>query len=208
MSSEFLLPPPLTSRPARGARARSLAFRTLAIIAATATFFASLAEIMQLFDGQGAPLGPPTVIVPPPVVLLTETDPTQEPDHASSPPARISGSWHLHTVVAQSTYRPFDGMRSVYRLNLIEARDGAVIGSGELWSENEIEVSGLNHLLMELGGHFDGRTLRLNFTILGRERKSTGALVFDQYDPDNGLWRGTFDSTIAASSGPAELRAR
>ena len=171
-----------------------------------AGFLASIAEITQVLDGrQPRPESPPAAITHEPEATTGTDRPIETGTLEDRPSHPISGSWELRTLVTRCSYRPYDGLRSVYRLNLIEGRDGEVTGSGELWSEAGVEVTGRNHLIMDLDGHFDGTTLRLNYTIAGRERTSTGALAFLLFDESSRVWDGVFDSSIAASSGPAQL---
>lgn len=197
---------PLVHRSGRPSSLKLL-LRTLGVVVAATAFAASIVQVRDAFrPREGA--ASPTIVVEPPVVVV----PHPEVSTGASTPtvgatAPVSGPWDLHTVVEQCTYQKYQGLRTVYRLNLIEARDGSVTGTGELWSENGEEVSGLNHLIMSLRGHFDGFTLRLTYELGGRTRPSTGALYLE-FDEASGAWRGRFDSTIAASSGQAELHPR
>ena len=180
-----------------------LLVRTAGIVVAGTAFVASIVQIGQGVGPRESSATPTIVVEPPIVVVPSPDDSANHPVHAGAT-APVSGPWNLHTIVEQCSYAPYDGLRCVYRLNLIEAKDGNVTGSGELWSENGEEVTGLNHLIMTLSGHFDGTTLRVTYSLAGRERPSTGALYLD-FDEETGSWRGRFDSTVAASSGPAEL---
>ena len=184
--------------------------RSCAIIAASAAFIASLVQISQGFGGPEEAAAQPSIVVSPPIIVLPppegETTPPEERGEIEAT-APISGSWTLRTLTERTTYGPFQGLRSEYRVNLIEARNGDVSGVGELWSQNEEEVTGLNHLIMQLDGHFDGATLRLTYTLAGRERPSTGALYF-VFDDERGIWTGTFDTSAGASSGPAAMEPR
>lgn len=190
----------------RGRRAPGWLGKSILGVVGLAGFLASIAEIAQVLDGrEPGPESPPAAIPNEPTATTGAHRSIESGTVEASRRYPISGSWELRTLVTRCTYRPYDGLRSVYRLNLIEGRDGRVTGRGELWSEAGVEVTGRNHLIMDLDGHFDGTTLRLNYTIAGRERTSTGALAFLLYDETSYSWDGVFDSSIAASSGPAQL---
>lgn len=201
---------PSIQAPRPGGRRRISTLRLFAVVAAVCAFLASVMQIKEGLEDE-EPQQSVSVTTPPPVVVVTPISPTREDIERAAieqgATAPVSGSWTLTKVVERSTYNPFVGLRLAYRLNLIEGRAGEVEGTGELWSENGEEVTGLNHLIMKLSGYFDGNVLRLKFEVAGRERPTTGALVLE-YDEQASQWHGLFDHSAGASSGPATLEPR
>ena len=168
---------------------------------------ASSVELYEFLFQPRAAQSAPTVVIPElpaPIVIVPPAEVVARPEGATAP---VSGSWDLHTLVERTTYRKYEGLHTLYRINLIETSDGQVTGTGELWSENGVEVTGLNHLLIDFSGYHDGFTLRLNYRLAGRSRPSTGALAL-HFDEESMQWKGTFESGVAASSGTARLESR
>jgi hypothetical protein len=198
---------PAVHGPIEVAARRRAMLAGLGIVAMVIGVAASAAQLYDFLFSERTEGGAPTIVLPElpaPVIIVPGTPGQSQSTGATAP---VSGSWSLHTIVEQTTHRPFDGLHCVYRINLIEKPSGEVSGSGELWSENGEEVTGLNHILINFAGHHDGFELRLGYQLAGRSRPSTGALVL-QFDEASMSWVGAFDSGVAASSGPARLEPR
>ncbi len=111
--------------------------------------------------------------MPPPVVVIDSSNRAFETTSRANDAAGalpISGSWSLEKTVENYTYGPYHGLRYVYRIKLLEGRDGVESGSGELWAEIGEQVRGLNHAIMSLSGHRHADELRMTFQLAGRKR--------------------------------------
>jgi hypothetical protein len=188
---------PATHGPLEATARRRNAVVMLTIVATIAGLAASAVQVYQFCFEANAP-------APASTIVIASAPAEAEPRGATAP---VSGSWNLRTTVERTSYRPFEGLVCVYRINLIEAPSGEVSGTGELWSENGTEVTGANHLLMQLSGHYDGFTLRLTYQLEGRSRTSTGGIAL-AFDEETMSWSGRFDSGVAAAEGGARLEPR
>jgi hypothetical protein len=70
--------------------------------------------------------------MPAPVVVVTPPEAAVAP---ALPDLPISGAWHFIHTAERTTYKPYRGLESVYRINLRHDRKGNVEGNGKLWSE-------------------------------------------------------------------------
>jgi hypothetical protein len=191
---------------------RRLGLQLLAAVAAVAAFTASLAQIADYFAGTSDSQEKEVIVVPAAPIVISvpiakpEAEATPLETSSKSSP-NVSGPWDFHTTTTRTTYRAFEGLRTHYRVHLIQRPDGSVSGRGELWAENDVEVEGLNHLVMKLDGHVHDGVLHLSFEIAARARTTTGSatLIFEN---ELQRWQGSFESSSGASSGTALLTLR
>ena len=123
---------------------------------------------------------------------------------APMPPAEartsqdLTGWWAMTNQVQASGYRPYQGLRLGYRLQL--RQDGTRIsGDGHKWLENGRAIPRANRTPISVSGVMEGRRMALTFSERGRRRQSRG--TFDLELVSDGVLRGKFESDAARSRG-------
>ena len=125
------------------------------------------------------------------------------PEHAGAVPSRqasqdLTGSWAMTNEVQTSRYRPYQGLRIGYRLQL--RHEGTRIsGEGHKWLENGRAIPRVNRTPIRVSGVVEGRRIVLTFSEDGRRRQSHGR--FDLQLTAGGVLRGKFESDAARSRG-------
>ena len=157
----------------------------------------------------GSSLAPEVIAVAVPV----EPDPVPIVIEAPPPPP-IKGNWNFQTQATTSNYKLYEGLVSVYRIDLYYIGPPQVEGNGELWSEakpgvvgREAEVVGKNHAPIAIRGSVEGNSLHLSFEVKATSRTFTGSADFT-WDDATTSWIGKYYSGAGASSGTASLTQR
>ena len=146
----------------------------------------------------------PIPVVPDPVPVVIE----------APPPPPIKGNWNFKTQATTSNYKLYEGLVSVYRIDLYYIGPKQVEGNGELWSEGkpsvvgrEADVVGKNHAPIAIRGSVDDNSLHLSFEVKSPSRTFTGSADFT-WDDATTSWIGKYYSGAGASSGTASLTQR
>jgi ActR/RegA family two-component response regulator len=186
-----------TSKPAIAAGA-------LIIVLGTAAFFAAFKYSAPVVGDDR-----PSTAAPPASATVQPVEPGPPPEileKVESQPAvssrlsgqDLTGSWAMTNQVQASRYRPYQGLRIGYRLQL--RQDGnRVSGDGQKWLENGRAIPRASRTPINVAGVVEGRRLALTFSERGRRRPSRG--TFDLEMSSDGVLRGMFESDVAASRG-------
>ncbi|MEL6615157.1 MAG: hypothetical protein AAFQ43_05440 [Bacteroidota bacterium] len=195
------------------------------IAEANARTAAAEARIAEL-EAAGMPTEAPDDETPPPTPSST-TDDVSSPQPTSSStsfsvPARsgdytgqfnLSGVKTLCHTYAKTDVSSFSGMELCYEVDLQQAADGRLSGSGQKISEETTAV-GFRQLppseqtrILVNGYIADGETVHLEYTVQGARRSTRGVAQYASANSPTPNYNmvGTFRTDAAGASGPARL---
>lgn len=113
----------------------------------------------------------------------------------------LSGEWRLVNTIESTTFRPYRGIRLGYRL-FLRQRGIEIEGTGEKWSENDVELASTEHTPIMVKGLVEGDQISATFVEEGKRRRTTGTFTWRIVADGRGI-SGTFTSTAADSRGPS-----
>jgi hypothetical protein len=117
----------------------------------------------------------------------------------SGAPVQLAGRWNLTHEVESTSFRPYEGMRLGYQLDLVQAGN-RVRGHGRKVSENGAPLPPAQRTPIDVVGHIEDGQLVLYFTEIGSARTSRGTIRW-RLEPGSANLKGRFASDAADSSG-------
>jgi hypothetical protein len=115
----------------------------------------------------------------------------------------LTGKWNVINTVSQTSFRSFDNMQIGFNLS-IEQNGKGFTGTGQKVSENGRTLPASSRTPIQVKGTIDGDRVEATFYEQGTVRKSNGRFVWTI--DRTGRLTGTFNSTVARSSGKSTAR--
>jgi hypothetical protein len=113
-------------------------------------------------------------------------------------PIDVSGNWKFIFHVSESSYKPYIGTDSGYKI-FLKQKDREIEGVGESW-EFESDLNFDSHRPISFSGKIEGRNIRANYTLTGKERTTYGSIDL-KVSKDGTAMEGEFLGTGADVKG-------
>jgi hypothetical protein len=112
----------------------------------------------------------------------------------------IQGQWKITCHINSSSYRPYIGKSSGFKIYFIQEQD-KVKGKGEMCWVDDKEIPYSQHVPIIVEGKVDGKKIILNYTQKGEKRTTVGEIDLSANSVN--VFEGTFSGTAADTKGTA-----
>ncbi len=113
-------------------------------------------------------------------------------------PVDVSGNWKFIFHVSESSYQPYVGTDSGYKI-FLKQKDQEIEGVGESW-EFESDLNFDSHRPISFDGKIEGRNIHATYTLTGKERTTYGSIDL-KVSKDGNSMEGEFLGTGADVNG-------
>lgn len=115
----------------------------------------------------------------------------------------INGSWKITCHIQTSTYTPYIGKSSGFRVSFKQDGDN-IKGEGETFWIDDKEIPASQHTIITMDGNLDGDDLYVTYVLHGARRLSSGSMKL-KIVSDREM-TGVFDGTAASAKGVASAQ--